>query len=287
MDRINSFYDYDYLTSSVLPDSDLAKAAMPSMDFLQNNLFRPECESQKALKQFNQSRSDRIQLIEACAQESGKLVVQNCLGEFVRKCVKRRQQCETGMLEILREINYDHLRASVVKDSQQQMKELGESEEKKLKFLDVFHQNESSMPERESKSKDHEQFVHEWNRYHTMGRDLNGFFRIVNNDYGFSYLEGIVAKSLGQNELSFMQKLTVEKVDKSFIDTSDSESSSTTVSVQQGSFFDEDVDVEGLSNDCISITEENRLLLLEGNKKDGHCLRTNAKRVLRSDVKKT
>jgi hypothetical protein len=285
MDRINSLIDYDYLRSSVLPDSELTKAAMPSMDFLQNYVFRSECESEAAIKAYRDIRGERIQKIEACAQESSKLLTQNCFGEFLRKCVKRKTECERKMLTSLHGCNIDTLKAAIIKDSLEQVKQMAKEEESKMKMFDTWRdQSTQASCSSSSNTAVYEEFVVEWNRYHTMGRDLNGFFRVVNNDYGFSYLEKIIAKSLGQEELSFGQKLSVEKVEDCFFDTSDAESS-TTESIQDPSFSD--IDVERLSNDCISISEENKLLLEAcEKKKERRMLEARSGIVTRSETKK-
>ena len=256
--------DYDYLISSTLPDRPLVLEAMPTNAFLKTHQTSEATE--QVLDDFEAERKARIQVMNACAQESTKLAVQNCFGEMLKKCVKRKKQCEAQMNKYLTGCNLEELKALVRADIQDKKEELSREEQRKLQVISQLkkHQEEFALflPDVASSSRQCGiNYLIAWDQYCSIARDLNGFFRLVHADLEFTCFETLIASSLGhKQELSFSKDIKVEDLDCLSLPTRDSSCqmspslSSLTTSVDLEDL--DDLELDRLSNDCISMTEE-------------------------------
>jgi hypothetical protein len=225
------------------------------MAFLERYNDRDDKEkSKKAVKYFEEKRKERIQVFNACQQASAKSVLQNCFGEMQKGCLKKKEKYEAEMLHCLVECDYEKLKDSIKMNTKIQMDEIAKDEEKRLSILETFRTEQTGFFKGTENGKNHHDFITAWNRYHTIGRDLNGFFRFVNDDYRHSDFEKNVAKSMATEKVVFKNDLSTEVrfADNITSSDDDTETGSCSTPSLHGS--------ENLSNDCISITEEMAIL---------------------------
>jgi hypothetical protein len=274
MDRVDSIESYDYKNTAALPDVDLAKSTMPTFDFLaEYNSSSTAHRHFKVLADYSEEHEERIQIINACQQETAKLSAQNVFGEMLRKNCRRKRLYEVGMRSCLRQADFDILETEIREDFQRQMEDLKKVEERQIQVLENFrtaNSQEYFQADRSTSVCDGNEkaYVSIWNKYNTLGRDINGFFRIVDEDRGVSCFEKIVAKSLGRSQVRFRPpRLFVKTVDdESDVTTTESEDSEDDDNwgkAQQKYRTMLSKGDETLSNECISISEENKLLTSE------------------------
>jgi hypothetical protein len=227
------------------------------MAFLERYNDRDDKEKRKkAVKYFERKRQERIQVINACQQASAKCVLQNCFGEMEKGCLKKKEKCEAEMLNCLVECDFEKLRDAIKMNTKIQMEEIAKDEEKRLSILENFRMEQNSFFKGTENGKNHHDFITAWNRYHTIGRDLNGFFRFVNDDYRHLDFEQNVAKSMATETTVFRNDLSTKTVSSDII-SSDDDTETGSCSTPS---LDSSYELENLSNDCISITEEMAIL---------------------------